>query len=127
MSVEAIVAVIVIIFTIAYRLRFDRNSFSIFVAFVFLGLVILIGLETFDAKAGAPNIHLSQTRVRAAHLLGQTHLRRQGVAQAIDFVFQLAEKGHTALLRGRDFADDPAVGDAQIFLAPFDSAEIAAR
>ena len=64
---------------------------------------------------------------RAARLLRHTHLRRQGVAQAIDFVFQLTEKGQTALVRPRDFADDPAVCNAQIFLPPFGRAEIAAR
>ena len=72
-------------------------------------------------------VHFFANTRRAAHLLPHTHLRRQGVAQAVDFVFQLAEKGQTALVRPCDFADDPAVCNAQIFLRPFGNAEIAAR
>ena len=78
------------------------------------------------ARSSGVNVRLLQTRVRAARLLRQTHLRRQGVTQAVDFVFKLTEKSQTALLRPRDFADHPAVCNAQIFLPPFGRAEITA-
>ena len=67
------------------------------------------------------------TRARTVRSLRHMHLRRQSVAQAVDLVFQLAEKSQTALVRPGDFADDPAVHDGQIFLPPFGRAEIAAR
>ena len=62
-----------------------------------------------ETQFAGMHLSFSQTRPGAGRLLRYTHLRRQGVAQAVDFVFQLAEKRQTALVRPRDFADDPAV------------------